>query len=68
MSNFTLSLDVDSLKIIAQMLDKQGNITFDVESTKTETTCHNCGQLTNINHGFGETMTVHHLPILDQPV
>ena len=68
MSNFTLSLDVDSLKIIAQTLDKQGNIIFDVESTKTETTYHNCGQLTNIHHGFVETITVRHLPILDRPV
>ena len=68
MSNFTLSLDIDSLKIIAQTVDKQGNIIFDVESTKTETACHNCGQFTNIHHGFGETITVRHLPILDRPV
>ena len=68
MSNCTLSLDIDSLKIIAQTLDKQGNIIFDAESTKTKTTYHNCGQLTNIHHGFGKTITVRHLPILDRPV
>jgi len=37
MSNFTLPLGIDSLKIIAQTIDIQGNIIFDVESTKTET-------------------------------
>ena len=68
MSNFTLSLDIDSLKIKAQTIDTQGNIIFDVESTKTETACHKCGQLTNKRYGFGETITVRHLPILDTPV
>ena len=56
MSNFTLSLDIDSLKITAQTIDTQGNIIFDVESTKTETPCHKCGQLTNKRYGFGETI------------
>ena len=68
MSDFTLSLDIDSLKITAQTIDTQGNIIFDVESTKTETACHKCGQLANKRYGFGETITVRHLPILDRPV
>jgi transposase len=68
MSNFTLSLDIDSLKITAQTVDTQGNIIFDVESTKTETACHKCGQLTNKRYGYGETITVRHLPILETPV
>ena len=68
MSNFTLSLGIDSLKIIAQTIDTQGNIIFDVESTKLETACHKCGQLTNKRYGFGETITVRHLSILDTPV
>jgi transposase len=68
MSNFTLPLGIDSLKIIAQTIDTQGNIIFDVESTKKETACHKCGQLTNKRYGFGETITVRHLSILDTPV
>lgn len=68
MSNFTLPLGIDSLKITAQTIDVQGNIIFDVESTKTETNCHKCGQLINKRYGFGETITVRHLPILDKPV
>ena len=34
MSNFTLSLDIDSLKIKAQTIDTQGNIIFDVEAQR----------------------------------
>lgn len=68
MSNFTLPFDIDSLKIIEQTVDTQGNIIFDVESTKAETRCHKCGKSTNKRHGFGETITVRHLPILATPV
>jgi len=68
MSNFTLSLEIDSLKITAQTIDTQGNIIFNVESTKTSTACHKCGQLTNKRYGYGETIAVRHLPILYTPV
>lgn len=68
MSNLSIPLGIDSLKIIAQTIDNQGNIIIDVESTKTETPCHKCGQLTNKRHGYGEFLTIQHLPILDQPV
>lgn len=68
MSNFILSLDIDSLKRIAQTIDTQGNIIFDVESTKMETSCYKCGQLANKRYGFGETITVRPLSILETPV
>lgn len=68
MSNFTLPLGIDSLKIIAQTVDTQGNIVFDVESTATSTPCHKCGKATSKKYSHGEMITVRHLPILDQPV
>ena len=68
MSNLSIPLGIDSLKIISQTVDISGNIIIDVESTKTETACHKCGQLTNKRHGHGEVLTIQHLPILDQPV
>jgi hypothetical protein len=40
MADFTLPLDIDSLEIINQTLDTKGNITFDVISKCTETTCY----------------------------
>jgi hypothetical protein len=37
MSNLTIPLGIDSLRIISQTVDTQGNIIIDVESTKLET-------------------------------
>lgn len=68
MNNLILPLGIESLKIISQSVDIQGNIIVDVESLKTETPCHKCGQSAKKFHSFGETIVVRHLPILDQPV
>lgn len=68
MSNFTLSLGIESLEITAQTLDSQGNIIFDVKSNKTSTTCRICGKSISKVHGHGEVLTVQHLSILDQTV
>ena len=68
MNNFTLPLGIDSLEITAQTIDRKGNIIFDVKSTKRETPCHKCGQLTKNKYGYGETLTVRHVSILDKPV
>lgn len=68
MSNLTIPLGIDSLKIISQTVDIQGNIIIDVESTKLETICHKCGKSITKRHGFGEVIQVRHLSILDTPV
>lgn len=68
MSKFTLSLDIDSLKITSQTLDSKGNIIFNVVSTKSGTPCHKCGKLAAKMSGYGETIMVQHLSILDTPV
>lgn len=68
MSTFTLPLGIESLEILSQHLDKQGNIVFEVKSKAPSTPCHKCGELTDKRYGFGEIITVRHLPILDQPV
>ena len=63
-----IPLGIASLKILSQSVDIQGNIVIDVESTKTETLCHKCGKSATKPYGFGEILTVRHLPILDTPV
>jgi len=68
MSNLSIPLGIDSLKITTQTVDTQGNILIDVESTSTSTPCHKCGKLTSKKYSYGEMITVRHLPILDQPV
>jgi transposase len=68
MPNFTLPLDIESLEIISQTIDAEDNIVFEVKSKKKDTRCRKCGQSANIRHGYGETIKVRHLPILDTPV
>jgi len=68
MNNFTLSFGLDSLEITAQTIDRKGSIIFDVKSTKSGTPCHKCGKLTKNKYGYGETITIRHVSILDKTV
>jgi len=68
MSNITIPLGINSLLILSQSVDTEGNIIIDVESTRREATCRNCGQSIKTRYGFGEILMVRHLPILDTPV
>jgi transposase len=68
MAEIQIPLGIDSLEIIAQSVDEQGNIVIDVKSTKTETPCRKCGKLIHKQHGLDECLTIRHLSILDQPV
>ena len=68
MKQITLPLDIESLEITSQSIDKEGNIILEVESKKTHTPCHKCGRNATIRHGYGPSLKVQHLPILDTPV
>ena len=68
MSHFQLPLDIESLEIISQNVDRKGNITFEVKSKEKGTHCHKCGKWTEKVHGFREILTVQHISILDKPV
>lgn len=68
MADFTLPLDIKTLKIIDQHIDCNGNITFTVESTCTGTTCHKCGKLATKRYGHSYVMTFEHTTILDKRV
>jgi len=68
MSKLSIPLGINSLKLISQTIDTQGNIIIDVESTVTSTPCHKCGKSTSKKYGHGEMITVRHLSILDTPV
>ena len=68
MANFTLPLDIKTLKIKEQHIDSNGDITFDVESTCTGMTCHKCGQLATKRYGHSYVMSFEHTSILDRRV
>ena len=42
MNKITLPIDIESLEIVSQFVDTQGNIIIEVKSTKDSTTCHKC--------------------------
>ena len=68
MNEINIPLDIASLKIIAQSIDKNGNIILDVESKNTCSTCHQCGKPATKRNGSAPMRLIRHLPILDTPV
>lgn len=68
MAELRIPLDIPNIEIISQSLDNKGQIILSVKSTKTETTCHQCGKPATIRYGTGPQQTIRHLPILDTPV
>jgi len=68
MSEFTLPLDIESLEVIGQQVDKHGNIIFDVCSKSTGTRCHKCGKHATKRYGYAPEIEIRHLSILDRTV
>ena len=68
MAQITLPLDIESLEIISQGIDKEENIIIEVRSTKTYSTCHKCGKHATKRYGTSPKLKIRHLPILDTPV
>ena len=68
MSQIMLPLDIESLEIISQGIDKAGNIVLEVRSKKSHSPCHKCGKPATKRHGTAPKMKIKHLPILDTPV
>ena len=68
MAEFTLPLDIKTLEITKQSIDKKGNIIFDVVSTCTETNCQKCGKLARKRYGHSHEVLIQHTSILDRPV
>ena len=44
MEKINVPLDIESLEIISQTVDRQGNIVINVVSKKKHSTCHICGK------------------------
>ena len=68
MNQITLPIDIESLEIVSQSLDTQGNIVIEVKSTKNSTSCHNCQKPATKRYGTAPVIQIRHLPILDTPV
>lgn len=68
MSQINLPLDINSLEIVSQGIDKNGNIILDVISKNDHSICHKCGKPATKQNGTAPTRLIRHLPIFDTPV
>lgn len=68
MIQITLPIDIESLEIVSQSVDIQGNIIIEVKSTKDFTNCHKCQKPATIRYDTAPVIQIRHLPILDTPV
>jgi len=68
MTQINIPLDINSLEIIAQSIDKEGNIILDVVSKNTNSTCYKCGKPATKRDGTAPARLIRHLSILDTPV
>jgi transposase len=63
MTQINIPLDIDSLEITAQNIDKKGNIILDVVSKNTYSTCHQCGKPATKRNGLAPVRLIRHLSI-----
>lgn len=68
MNQITLPIDIESLEIVSQSVDIQGNIIIEVKSKKKFTNCHKCKKPETKRYDTAPVIQVSHLPILDTPV
>ena len=68
MTQINLPLDISSLDIIAQSIDKKGNIVLEVVSKNDRSTCHKCGKPATKHNGKAPSRLIRHLPIFDKSV
>ena len=68
MTNIILPLDIESLEIINQTIDNQGNIILKVVSKCTKSTCHKCGKPATKRNGYSTPIMVEHTKILEKKV
>ena len=68
MPQITLPIDIESLEIVSQSVDTQGNIVIEVKSKKGFTNCHKCQKPATKRYDTAPVIQIRHLTILDTPV
>jgi len=68
MTNIQIPLDIPDVEILAVDNNLTDDLIITVRSTKSSTHCRKCGKETCKPHGYGETIILRHLSILDKPV
>lgn len=68
MPNIPIPLDIPDVEILKVDTNSSDELMLTVRSTKTSTRCRECGKEIKKRHGYGESITLRHLSILDRPV
>ena len=63
-----MPIDIESLEIVSQSVDTQGNIVIEVKSNNKSSTCHKCQKPATKRYDTAPVIQIRHLPILDTPV
>tara|TARA_X000001036_G_C20614782_1_gene780486 strand:- start:31 stop:1326 length:1296 start_codon:yes stop_codon:yes gene_type:complete len=56
-------LGLENIEVLSVKLNSDGEFIIEVKSTEAEVPCHKCGKPCK-KHGYGQTLTLRHLPIL----
>ena len=63
----TVPLDIPEVRVLKSELNKVGELTITVESTKETTVCRRCGRVIKKFHGYDKWVKVRYLPVFGHP-
>ena len=63
----TVPLDIPEVRVLKSELNKVGELTITVESTKETTVCRRCGWVIKKFHGYDKWVKVRYLPVFGHP-
>ena len=63
----TVQLDIPEVRVLKSELNKVGELTITVESTKETTVCRRCGRVIKKFHGYDKWVKVRYLPVFGHP-
>ncbi|SDQ37275.1 hypothetical protein SAMN04515695_1011 [Pseudovibrio sp. Tun.PSC04-5.I4] len=68
MAEINIPLDIDSLEVVSQAIDNDGNITLEVVSKNEHSACHKCGKPATKPNGTAPVRTIRQRSIFDRDV
>ena len=63
----TIPLDIPEVRVLKSEINKAGELTITVESTKETTVCRRCGRVIQKFHGYDDWVKLRYLPVFGRP-
>jgi len=63
----TIPLDIPEVRVLKSEINKAGELTITVESTKEITVCRRCGRIIQKFHGYDKWVKLRYLPVFGHP-